>query len=483
MNRMFVSILLNVSEYDYSISTVLQIEAIFTPNSSSFSSIFQAYIRNLRFNTSTTQKPFLIVTAFHVSHVQASVICAKRHDLLMKIRSGGHGYEGVSYVAAQPFFLLDMFNLRSIEVNMDTETAWVEAGATLGEVYYRIAEKSEVHGFPAGVGPTVGVGGRISGGGYGNLMRKYGTSVDNVVDAQVVDVQGRLLNRSSMGEDLFWAIRGGGGGSFGVVLVYKIKLVRVPERATVFQVERTLEQDATNIVYNGINNDLFIRLILETTELRPTKGVNSLQQRDESRLKFEEVSIFSDQQCLEQNYLQQKIIKTVRATFIALFLSDSKTLVSVMEERMAENPSTETAFPHRAGNLWMIQYKADRYETGQEVAKYYINLVRDLHKYMTPFVSQNLRQAFMCYKDLDLGINHHNVYGYFEGSSYGVQYFHDNFKRLVQIKTRVDPANFFRTEQSIPVLSHAELVRMVTEKSIVPILFGLFALNWIRTFK
>ncbi|KAL5158189.1 Berberine bridge enzyme-like 21 [Glycine soja] len=169
----------------------------------------------------------------------------------MKIRSGGHGYEGVSYVAAQPFFLLDMFNLRSIEVNMDTETAWVEAGATLGEVYYRIAEKSEVHGFPAGVGPTVGVGGRISGGGYGNLMRKYGTSVDNVVDAQVVDVQGRLLNRSSMGEDLFWAIRGGGGGSFGVVLVYKIKLVRVPERATVFQVERTLEQDATNIVYNG----------------------------------------------------------------------------------------------------------------------------------------------------------------------------------------------------------------------------------------
>ncbi|KAG5116564.1 hypothetical protein JHK84_042677 [Glycine max] len=227
------------------------VEAIFTPNSSSFSSIFQAYIRNLRFNTSTTQKPFLIVTAFHVSHVQASVICAKRHDLLMKIRSGGHGYEGVSYVAAQPFFLLDMFNLRSIEVNMDTETAWVEAGATLGEVYYRIAEKSEVHGFPAGIGPTVGVGGRISGGGYGNLMRKYGTSVDNVVDAQVVDVQGRLLNRSSMGEDLFWAIRGGGGGSFGVVLVYKIKLVRVPERATVFQVERTLEQDATNIVYNG----------------------------------------------------------------------------------------------------------------------------------------------------------------------------------------------------------------------------------------
>ena len=57
------------------------------------------------------------------------------------------------------------------------------------------------------------------------MMRKYGLSVDNVIDAQMVDVQGRLLDRKSMGEDLFWAITGGGEASFGVVLAYKIKLV------------------------------------------------------------------------------------------------------------------------------------------------------------------------------------------------------------------------------------------------------------------
>jgi hypothetical protein len=120
--------------------------------------------------------------------------------------------------------------------------------------------------------------------------------------------------------------------------------------------------------------------------------------------------------------------------------------------KMSEIPSTETPFPHRAGNLWKVQYQANWNMTGKDIADHYIGLTRKRHKYMTPFVSKNPREAFLNYKDLDLGINHNGKNSYNEGRVYGVEYFKDNFDRLVKIKTKVDPDNFFRNEQSIPTL-------------------------------
>ncbi|KAI3501949.1 hypothetical protein L1887_29978 [Cichorium endivia] len=113
--------------------------------------------------------------------------------------------------------------MRSVDVNVAKRTAWVQGGATVGELYYTITQKSNTLFFPAGLCPGVGVGGHMGGGGYGNLMRKHGLAADNVVNVRFMDVNGNILNKKSMGKDLFWAIRGGGASSFGIVLAWKLR--------------------------------------------------------------------------------------------------------------------------------------------------------------------------------------------------------------------------------------------------------------------
>ncbi|KAL3833720.1 hypothetical protein ACJIZ3_008456 [Penstemon smallii] len=476
---------------------------LYTRDNSSYSSVLQAYIRNLRFNESTTPKPRLILTALHVSHIQAAIICAKSHGVQMKIRSGGHDNEGVSYVSNVPdFFILDMFNFRMINVSIEDESAWVEVGATLGEVYYRIAERSNTHGFPAGVCPTVGVGGHISGGGYGNLMRKYGLSVDNIIDASIIDVNGRILDRKSMGEDLFWAITGGGGASYGVVLSYKIKLVRVPNIVTVFRVVRRYNENFADLVYkyqkvaaDKLPKELFIRLILDvenntnratfitmflgnSQELISVMNKNfpelALNQTDCVQMSWIESVVFSAifptgtpvnallsrvPQVLahikrKSDYLKRPIPKE-GLEFILKKMVELRTPILVFNPyggKMAEIPSSEKPFPHRAGNIAKIQYLTNWDENGAEAENRYLNLTRTLFDYMTPFVSMNPREAFLNYRDFDIGINHNGRNSYLEGAVYGVKYFKENFNRLVKIKTKVDPHNFFRNEQSIPIL-------------------------------
>ncbi|MFS7888232.1 putative tetrahydroberberine oxidase [Helianthus anomalus] len=480
---------------------------IYTPGNSSFPFVLQTYIRNLRFNESTTPKPILIITAKHVSHIQAAITCGKDSRLLMKTRSGGHDLEGLSYVtnSNEPFFIVDMFNFRSIDVDIEQETAWVQAGATLGEVYYRIAEKSNTHGFPAGICPTVGVGGHISGGGWGTMMRKYGLSIDNVVDAQLIDVNGKLLNRKSMGEDLFWAITGGGGVSFGVILAYKLKLVRVPEVVTVFRIQRTSEQNLSAIaqrwaqVADKLDNNLFLRMTLDVTNntngektargtfltlyLGNSRNLVTLLNKD-----FPELGL-QKSDCIEMSWIESVLYYTnfpigtpttmlLRRTpeILARLKNKSdylKTPISKqgfefifekMKEverltvdfnpyggRMSEISEFAKPFPHRSGNIAKIQYLVIWDENEIDAENRYLNYSRMIYDHMTPFVSKNPRLAFLNYRDLDIGVNHHGRNASAEGMVYGHKYFKEtNYKRLTKVKARVDPNNYFRNEQSIP---------------------------------
>ncbi|XP_048323331.2 berberine bridge enzyme-like 9 [Ziziphus jujuba] len=496
----FVQCLYNHSKPSHPIS-----EAIYLANNTSFRSVLQSYVRNLRYMTSLTPKPLVIVAAKDESHVQRTVLCAKSVGLEIRIRSGGHDYEGVSYVSHKPFIVLDMFNLRSIDIDIANETAWVQSGATLGEIYYGIANKSKYHAFPAGVCPTLGAGGHFTGGGYGNLMRKFGLSVDNIVDAKIVDAKGRILDRESMGEDLFWAIRGGGASSFGVILSWKINLVKIPDIVTVFKVKRTLEQGATDIVLqwqqvaDKLHEDLFVRLVV-----KPVNG--SEAGGDDKTIEASFVGMFLGQSglllnltkqnfpklglepkdCIEISWVEsllfwaefpngtapealldrnpnRKIFFKYKSDYVKEIIPRDgleaiwKAVIEGGEVVMQWNPyggkmseisETETPFPHRKGNIFKIQYLLNWMEDGIEATNHHLNFSRELHEAMTPYVSKNPREAFLNYRDFDIGTS--SVGKYDEGRVYGMKYFKGNFDRLVKVKTVADPDNFFRNEQSIP---------------------------------
>jgi len=486
-------------------------KVIYTPINSSYSSVLQFSIRNSRFNTSATPKPLVIVTALNVAHIQATIRCSQKHGLEIRVRSGGHDYEGLSYVAViVPFVVIDLINMRTVTVDVANKTAWIQTGATLGEVYYGIAEKSRTLAFPAGVCPTVGAGGHISGGGTSMIMRKYGIAVDHIIDAQLIDVKGRILDRASMGEDLFWAIRGGGGNTFGVVVAWKLELVPVPASVTVFNVTRILtEQDATKLVHRWqyaiekFDDDLFSRIFIwransnQEGKIMIQAAFTSLFLGGVDRLlslmqeSFPELGLVKED-CIEMSWIESTVysaqfppnssldVLLSRRYSSSFFIGKSDFVTEPIPEiafegiwerlsqvgvqlaelqftayggKMDEIAESSTPFPHRAGTLFQIQYAINWFEESIEADAKYTSWIRKLYSYMTPYVSKKPRQAYVNYRDLDLGVNNLGYTSYKQASIWGTKYFKNNFDRLVHVKTAVDPANFFRNEQSIPPLS------------------------------
>jgi FAD/FMN-containing dehydrogenase len=170
------------------------------------------------------------------------VRCARAAGLAVRLRSGGHSYEGLSYTTAPDdddraaFAVVHRAALAGVRVDAASRTAWVEAGASLGQVYRAVAAACPTTlAFSAGSCPTVGSGGHIAGGGLGLFSRKHGLAADNVLDAVLVDASGRVLDRAAMGEDAFWALRGGG---WGAVYAWRVRLSAVPPRVTAFVANR-----------------------------------------------------------------------------------------------------------------------------------------------------------------------------------------------------------------------------------------------------
>jgi FAD/FMN-containing dehydrogenase len=166
------------------------------------------------------RRPVAIVRAEGADDVLRTVAAVRESGLELAVRGGGHSLAGHSI--SDGGVVLDLSPMKAIDIDVESRTAWADAGLTARE--YSVA--AAAHGLVTGFGDTgsVGIGGITLGGGVGYLVRKHGLTIDDLLAADVVTADGRLLrvDRESH-PDLFWAIRGG-GGNFGVVTRFRFRM-------------------------------------------------------------------------------------------------------------------------------------------------------------------------------------------------------------------------------------------------------------------
>jgi FAD/FMN-containing dehydrogenase len=171
------------------------------------------------YNAMIDKRPLLIARCADVADVIAAVRFGRENDLLTAVRGGGHNGPGLG--SCNDGLVIDLSLLKGIRVDSAKGTVRAEGGCTQGEVDHA------THAFglavPAGIVSTTGIGGLTLGGGHGYLSRRYGLTIDNLTEADVVLADGSLVTASaSQHDDLFWALRGG-GGNFGVVTSFLFK--------------------------------------------------------------------------------------------------------------------------------------------------------------------------------------------------------------------------------------------------------------------
>jgi hypothetical protein len=413
-------------------------------------------------NAIIDKRPGIIARCSGVADVVDAVNFARENELLVAVRGGGHNVGGRAL--CDEGMVIDLSRMKGILVDAKNHTARVQAGATLGDV----DRETHLYGLavPTGVVSATGIAGLTLGGGVGWLVRKYGLTCDNLLSCDIVTAEGKLLTASAKDNgDLFWALRGG-GGNFGVVTSFEYRLHPVStvlggmivyprgQALQVMRFYRSFTQSApeelaayAGLLYTPDGTPAVAVVACYCGDLAEGERVlKPLRELGSPLLDAIRPIPFPQMQSLldgafpagNQNYWKSTFLRELSDEAIGILVEHANRATSKLTTVVIEYYGgaasrvgvSETAFAHRAAQYdigiltqWMDPGESQRH----------IEWTRGLADALRPYSSGAYLLNFL----------------HEEGDDTIRAAFGENYGRLVEVKNKYDPTNFFCLNQNI----------------------------------
>jgi FAD/FMN-containing dehydrogenase len=413
-------------------------------------------------NASIDKHPGLIARCLGVSDVVRAVKFARANDLLASIKGGGHNVAGRAL--CDDGIVIDLSAMNAVSVDPQLRTVRVQAGALLRDV----DRETHLHGLavPAGVASKTGIAGLALGGGVGWLVRKYGLTCDNVLSCEVVTAKGEIVTADAdTNADLFWGLRGG-GGNFGVVTSFLFQAHPVStvlggvvlhardQAAAVFRNYRDFMATAPEelTAYAGLISmpdgtpaaavmACYCGDLIEGERvLKPLRAFGSPIFDAIQPIPFPVMQKFADEANLDNayNYWRSTFLKELSDEAIDLIVEHgnragspfSHVLIQLFAGAMGRVGDADTAFAQRQAqyNVGIEAQWTDPAESQKNIA-----WARAFSEALKPYSSDAYLLNFLGDEDLDA-----------VRKAFG-----SNYARLVELKTKYDPTNFFSLNQNV----------------------------------
>jgi FAD/FMN-containing dehydrogenase len=413
-------------------------------------------------NANIDKHPGIIARCAGVADVIAAVSFARENELLVAVRGGGHNVSGRALCDGG--IVIDLAGMKGIHVNAKNRTARVQGGATLGD----LDRETHVFGLavPAGIVSKTGIAGLALGGGVGWLVRKYGLTCDNALSFDIVTADGKpRVASANEHEDLFWALRGG-GGNFGVVTSFEFRahpVSTVLGGLVIYPRDRAVEvlrfyRDFTQSAPDELTA---YAALLHTPEGMPAVAVAACYCGDLAKggqvlrpLRSFSLPIVNTIQPLPFPQMQTLLDAAFpagndnywKSTFLRE-LSDDAIVALVEHANRATSPLTAVVIEYYGGVASRV--KADETAFAQRQAQYSIAF---LAQWTDPAESQLhiewARASFESIRPFSSGAYYLNYLGEEREDAIKAA-FGLNYDRLVAVKKKYDPNNFFCLNQNI----------------------------------